>query len=320
MSSLLSKFTIGTIGLTCKTFLNIGYCGSVTVNGLDNLINALKSEERNNGRGVITLSNHISTLDDPVTWGILPTRYFFSTRTTRWVLGASDIMFTNPLLSTFFRNGQVIETFRGGGIFQQAVDIAIRKVNEGAWVHLFGEGKVNQPLLQSSNRGDSEQHAHQLLRFKWGVGRIVMEARVPPVIIPMWLTGFDQLMPEGRPGIRKFFPRPGVHLSVTFGKPIDDEAIRRALKDTVSTHKHDVFSSRSSSSSDAGEQKGAAKSEEGWLRDAIPSTKSENASGKQDEQAHSVEATSRTRSALTALIQSYVQALGDDVIRQQRTP
>ena len=36
------------------------------------------------------------SLDDPVIWGVLPTRYYFSTKTTRWVLGASEIMFTNP--------------------------------------------------------------------------------------------------------------------------------------------------------------------------------------------------------------------------------
>lgn len=43
-------------------------------------------------------------------------------------------MFTNPALSTFFRNGQVIETVRGGGIYQPAVDTAIERLQEGGWV------------------------------------------------------------------------------------------------------------------------------------------------------------------------------------------
>ena len=37
-----------------------------------------------------------SSLDDPVTWGVLPARYYFQSHTTRWALGASDIIFTNP--------------------------------------------------------------------------------------------------------------------------------------------------------------------------------------------------------------------------------
>jgi hypothetical protein len=38
------------------------------------------------------------------------------------------------VLSAFFRKGQVIETFRGGGIYQPAIDLAIEKLRAGAWV------------------------------------------------------------------------------------------------------------------------------------------------------------------------------------------
>jgi monolysocardiolipin acyltransferase len=37
-------------------------------------------------------------------------------------------------MSKFFSLGQVIETVRGGGIFQPAIDDAIRKLGEGEWV------------------------------------------------------------------------------------------------------------------------------------------------------------------------------------------
>ena len=36
--------------------------------------------------------------------------------------------------SKFFEYGQVIETFRGKGIFQPAIDNAIEKLNRGEWV------------------------------------------------------------------------------------------------------------------------------------------------------------------------------------------
>ncbi|KAF8165075.1 acyltransferase-domain-containing protein [Crassisporium funariophilum] len=230
---MLSKATVATIGLSCKAFLNSGLC-SIQVNGLQNLQAALQSHGRNSGQGLVTISNHISTLDDPVTWGVLPASYYLSSRTTRWALGASDIMFTNPVFSAFFSLGQTIETFRGKGIYQAAVDTAIQKVDQGNWasakhrllfVHLYGEGKVNQPNTYSKD----EHGCACLPRFKWGVGRILMEAKTQPVVIPMWLTGFDQLMPEGRRFPYKYLPRIGARLSVTFGDPIRADIIKEAL-------------------------------------------------------------------------------------------
>ena len=44
--------------------------------------------------------------------------------------------------SAFFRNRQVIETFRGRGIWQPAVDLVLEKVDGGGWVRVlpFGFG------------------------------------------------------------------------------------------------------------------------------------------------------------------------------------
>lgn len=133
------------------------------------------------------------------------------------------------IFSTFFRLGQTLETFRGKGVYQPSVDTAIQKLSEGHWIHLFSEGKVNQPNTYSIDSG----YAH-LPRFKWGVGRILMEAPILPVIIPMWLTGFDRLMPEGRTFPYKYFPRPGAELTVTFGDPIPARDITSCLDSCLS--------------------------------------------------------------------------------------
>lgn len=53
MAALLSTVTVASVGLTCKAFLNFGFC-SVVVNGLPNLIEALKDDRRNCGHGVLT--------------------------------------------------------------------------------------------------------------------------------------------------------------------------------------------------------------------------------------------------------------------------
>jgi len=45
----------------------------------------------------------------------------------------------------------------------------------------------------------------------------------------MWITGFDRLMPEGRPFPRNYLPRLGTHLTVTFGDPVPAEQIQQAL-------------------------------------------------------------------------------------------
>jgi monolysocardiolipin acyltransferase len=65
----------------------------------------------------------------------------------------------------------VIDTERGGGVFQPAIDQAVQLLQDGEWVgpslgraddqiHIFPEGKVNQ----ASNNPDGG-----LLRFKWGM-------------------------------------------------------------------------------------------------------------------------------------------------------
>ncbi|RDX50753.1 acyltransferase-domain-containing protein [Lentinus brumalis] len=304
--SLLSQVTVSAVGLFSKALLNVGFCSSVTVKGLDNLVKALEDEERNNGRGIVT--------NDPVVWGVLPARFYRDSRKTRWTLGASDIMFTNPVFSTFFRYGQVIETFRGRGIFQPAIDTAIEKLNRGEWIHLFSEGKVNQDSsdLSSPNAG-------RLLRFKWGIGRIIMEAQRPPVIIPMWLTGFDKLMPEGRSAPFKFFPRPGAVLSITFGKPVPSQEIQDTLQTLIHERRIPDASSYVSNSDGLAEpsrlhdeERSGAVAQQGWLGTSVSQAVHDDAGR---EKAHEM---ARVRSAVTAIIQREVEALGREVMCLRR--
>ncbi|KAI0337889.1 acyltransferase-domain-containing protein [Trametopsis cervina] len=300
MSAILSRLTVGAIGLSCKTFLNIGYCSSVKVQGLENLKRALLDTERDSGRGVITISNHISTLDDPVAWGVVPAKWYLSSRMTRWTLGAADIMFTNPIFSAFFRKGQVLETFRGKGIFQPAVDTAINKLNKGGWIHLFGEGKVNQP--------GNEPIQPLLLRFKWGVGRILMEAHRPPMIIPMWLTGFEKLMPEGRSFPYKYLPRRGVALTITFGEPVPEADIKAALESRLphqEGHNGVLFTDQRVKD----EQQSGIRATSGWLGNTPagqPGTP--NIANKQAREV------ARIRQAVTAVLHREVELLGQRVL------
>ena len=96
---------------------------------------------------------------------------------------------------------------RGKGIYQPAVDQALEILNRNGWFHVFSEGKVNQKF--------------NLIPFRWGVGRLIMEAKVPPLVICFYHTGLHEVMPE--PDIPSIFrlPRINKRISCRFGQVID---------------------------------------------------------------------------------------------------
>ncbi|WAR57859.1 hypothetical protein PtB15_5B89 [Puccinia triticina] len=205
------SFYIASVMSVFKPLINYGM-KETRIDGLPILLDILE-RGRDRNRGLITISNHISTLDDPMVWGIMPFSTYFDTSKVRWTLGAADILFTNRISW----NGQVIKTVRGDGIYQPAMDLAIEKLDNSQWVHIFPEGKVNQSRLNKSSINP------ELLRFKWGVSRLVLESKHEPIILPMWLKGFDHVMPEGRPSPYNMMPRLNQSLSIKISHPINDQ-------------------------------------------------------------------------------------------------
>ncbi|XP_059597867.1 N-acylphosphatidylethanolamine synthase isoform X3 [Vitis vinifera] len=108
---------------------------STSVQNADTLIRLVRS--RPPGIPLITVSNHMSTLDDPVMWGFkgFPS---MDAKLARWVLAAEDICFKNALLSYFFRlvnyTGKCIPITRGAGIYQEHMNEALERLSDGAWV------------------------------------------------------------------------------------------------------------------------------------------------------------------------------------------
>ena len=82
------------------------------------------------------------------------------------------------------------------------MDFAVDRLNEGQWLHLYPEGKVNE--------------AKSNMRIKWGVGRLISECRIPPIVVPIYHLGMDSILPNKKPHIPHF----GQKVTVVIGKPI----------------------------------------------------------------------------------------------------
>ncbi|KAI8816288.1 acyltransferase-domain-containing protein [Fimicolochytrium jonesii] len=191
----------GGVGLLAKGFMRV-YLKTHTFNE-DRLFRTVLEKT---DRPLITVANHASMCDDPGMWGVLPWSILTHKHRMRWSMGAKEICFTTPLTSWFFASGQVIPTVRGDGIYQPAVNKAIEKLNDNAWIHVSTpSGKINQ-------------ESTDLLPFRWGVARLIMESKVPPLFIPIWHKGFVDVMPEATDF---YFPRPRAEVVLAYGEPID---------------------------------------------------------------------------------------------------
>lgn len=176
-----------------------------------NIINrALCSRPKN--VPLITVSNHHSCFDDPGIWATLDVKHMFNRRRMRWSLAAHDICFTKTWHSYFFMLGKCIPVIRGAGVYQEAMDFCIEKLAAGEWIHVFPEGKVN--MLKEN------------MRLKWGIGRLIMESPVTPMVIPIYHLGMDQVLPNEPP----YRLQMGKKVTLNYGEPIDFTALVKKLR------------------------------------------------------------------------------------------
>ena len=194
-----NKWIIASVGSLCKLFFASKYASFQLRESCNSqaLLQYILEPASRQGRPLITFSNHISTIDDPVMWSFLPVKTLFSNpQQVRWTLGADEILFqSNPKLrfstpihalfwrlsSAFFHAGKVLPIIRGNGLHQPGILLAEQVLKEGDWLHIFVEGKV-YPLSRDI-----------LLPVKWGTAHLILDYyenyKVSPIIFPLMLQG-----------------------------------------------------------------------------------------------------------------------------------
>ncbi|XP_077211497.1 phospholipid/glycerol acyltransferase family protein [Tasmannia lanceolata] len=198
------KFVVFAVGTFAKIFTS--FLNSTSVHNPQTLINLVQN--RPLGKPLLTVSNHMSTLDDPLLWGFkgFPSA---DARLARWALAAEDICFKNTILSYFFRLGKCIPITRGGGIYQEHMNESLDRLSEGGWLHTFPEGKVSQENVP-------------IRRLKWGTASLIARAPVTPIVLPIVHCGFEKVMPEKYLfGRRPPFPLCRKDIKIIIGEPIE---------------------------------------------------------------------------------------------------
>ena len=152
-----SNQTLLTVGALCRGFL-FGL-NKTEVHGLDRFLDLLKSraDYRDRRKGLLTVSNHLCVLDDPLIWGVLPLSFtaFHLHNNHRWSLASHDIAFKSVWASHFFTLGRTLPIHRlahspHGGPFQATMTEGIR---------LFSRITTSLPTYNSFNFIDGQRKA-----------------------------------------------------------------------------------------------------------------------------------------------------------------
>lgn len=208
-----SSAVVMIISVMSKLFIR--YCNKPQVYNRQKLINCILHRPSN--KGLITVCNHYSMVDDALLAYMLPWAQILHRPSMRWLLGAKDVCFTNYRNSLFFQLGRVLPVVRGEGVYQKSMDFCTDRLNRGEWVSIYPEGKVNI--------------SKDFLRLKWGVGRLVSDSKVTPIVVPYWHMGMEDMLPTKKP----YIPQLGKNITVVIGNPLDFEKDLQIMKEQQKT-------------------------------------------------------------------------------------
>ena len=177
--------------------------------------------KRPHKRGLLSVSNHLSVMDDPglfaacLPWWRLPNSKF------RWTICTEDVFFANPFVQKLLGAGNGLPLDRSGSLEQPMFQRFQEKLDNGNWCHIFPEGRV----WQRWRYNDTDTH---LGKFKFGVGKLIAHCKNQPIVVPFFHKGMDMVVPEKvtknlkKPSVPKsLIPKTGQDVTMWVGEPID---------------------------------------------------------------------------------------------------
>ncbi|KAK8791093.1 hypothetical protein WA158_005724 [Blastocystis sp. Blastoise] len=191
---------------------------------------------RPKNQGVISVSNHQTTIDIMLACiNGLPGKTLLYPSHYPYILNSEEYAFKNKLRAYFASIVRIMPIRRGDGIYQIELTDFTNKVKGGNWVHIYPEGRTYQsgPFCDRAADGcyytPSGRHSppnRKLGPLKWGVGRIISECEVTPIILPFYQLGLEGIQPqkENRVCVRAL-PFGGNHATIIYGEPIKVEDI-----------------------------------------------------------------------------------------------
>lgn len=142
----------------------------------------------------------------------------------RWTVGAAELCFANPFLSSICYLCKVLPIVRGAGMWQPMMDEVVARLcapGYDNWVHIFPEGRVHQV-------------AGEMRRLKWGVGRLVADPPITPIVLPMYIEGTKKLLDKNRPQPKLLSSWHGERIAIYIGEPIDlSELVAEAKQEAM---------------------------------------------------------------------------------------
>jgi len=142
-----------------KFTMNIEYFGE-----FNQLYKFTKTPMDKRTHKVLTCTNHISTIDDPLIT-VLNSHYsaFIDSTKLPWATAGHNILFATKFKNWFFSYGRAGPLIRGNGIYQPTMDFFSNRIKfeRGFYINFFVEGKVNM--------------FKEKLPLKWGAARMIIE-------------------------------------------------------------------------------------------------------------------------------------------------
>jgi hypothetical protein len=123
----------------------------------------------------------------------------------RYSICTREICFGHPATAAFFGTGRAFPVLRGGTIDQASVAWMQQHLDAGHWTNIFPEARTWQeggtPLRDEEGRwkspsGRAAAPWSGVGPFKFGVGKLVANSRLVPIVLPVFHQGMAGVLPQ----------------------------------------------------------------------------------------------------------------------------